>query len=240
MVEYQTASLQSIVAGANTGDIVLFAGTGFFSSFIRLFSNVRDWSHVGMVIRFKHADDVPPQFAHIRERIERTGADVVCLFESTYANPAVHDLVWPAHKNGPQLTLLQESLEHYHGRSIGIRPLYVRGGRHADDELRRLTACCGDFAATCYPAGYDLNPAHWFRTAFRIRAAQHSTAPMIREGADGYYCTALLVATFIACGIMPPDRGPRYFNLYDFDLNGYLPLTEAYSYGETRFLTGLK
>ena len=99
----------------NTGDLVLFEGTSFFSRLIQRASGSK-WSHVGMVMRL-------PEY------------DYLALYEST-GGGALRDLVSGVPTKGVQLVPLSEKIRTYPGR-VAIRNL-IDAGLIAED-FRALT-----------------------------------------------------------------------------------------------------
>ena len=85
----------------NTGDIVLFSGSGGISHGIKLVTNSK-WSHVGMVLRL-------PQYK------------AVFLWESTTLSN-LKDAIDGRIKKGVQLILLSDRLQTYNG-DVCLRPL---------------------------------------------------------------------------------------------------------------------
>ena len=94
-------SYEDVRSAIETGDIVLFSGTGGISHGIKLVTNSR-WSHVGMVLRLP-------------------ASRAVFLWESTTLSN-LRDAVDGRAKKGVQLVLLSERLRTYDG-AVSLRHL---------------------------------------------------------------------------------------------------------------------
>ena len=85
----------------DTGDILLYSGTGPFSKLIK-FGTMSKWSHVGMVVKSHELG-------------------VVLVYQSTTIDK-VKDYIDGELKNGVQINLLSDSLKHYKG-DVAVRRL---------------------------------------------------------------------------------------------------------------------
>lgn len=87
----------------DTGDIVLYSGSGPISTAIKI-GTCSEWSHVGVVVRLKDFD-------------------MVCILQSTTLSKA-KDVLSDRPVEGVQLNLLSESLSTYPGK-VAVRKLNV-------------------------------------------------------------------------------------------------------------------
>lgn len=206
---YALHDCAAMVAGAQTGDIVLFSGKGPASAVIRWLTRSR-WTHVAVVVRLP-------------------GYDFPCLWEAT-RDTDVDDLDCGPPAPGVQLVPLHERLRAYQGEVALRQLLDTTIGTVEQRALATLrTALVSrpyrfttrDLLAT----GYAFITRRLFRRLRAVSAGGVCTHAIVTSAGRtlhwaperqhlGLFCSELVAVAYQAAGLISPDRGERPAHRY--------------------------
>ena len=203
----ETLDFATFLSSVRTGDVIMFSGKGFFSSFVRCGSIGKNWSHVGVVV--------------VGEG--RGGARVPYLIDSN-TPVGLHDYATGRDdKSGPQMVILAERIIQYKGYFVAVRYLdpeveipTMREGLRAslDSYVKSLPAT----------AKYDKNPADFWGAAMRANV----------EGSPNYYCTEFAAAALQHAGVIRSAAPCENYTLDDFRFR--IPTVPGWKYGSPVYL----
>jgi hypothetical protein len=195
-------SLSDAAALCRTGDLWLFRGSSAADSLIRLTTN-SPVNHVGMVIA---PDDLPPMMWHAE-----LGRSLPDLWSGDRSRGAqLHDLsdavtVWATK----------------YGQQAWLRQLHPSADRDMEDAALRAVA---RLDGTPFPSTAGL-AGHWLKGRMR-RGGRHR-----RGSLETAYCAEIVAATYIAMGLLPPDRSPSWYDPGRFWSGDTLPLLRGATLG---------
>ena len=130
---------QAVRKDLDTGDIVVFEGSGVISGMIKWKDKTR-WSHVGMVVK-------------------STEWDMLLLFESTTLSK-IKDVESRMESQGVQLVPLSERIRSYPDNNVGIRRLL---GVDRDDGFRQVVK---KFRSEMAGRPYEKSKLELFRSSY--------------------------------------------------------------------------
>lgn len=179
-----------IVEHAQTGDIVLFQGSGIGSKIIRWLSASTEWSHVGIVVEDKSQK---PSVKYITE-----------VYGQVIDADPFHD---GAKHAGVQVVDLRRRLETYHSHKVAWRPL--RGAEVNEAKVQRFLKWYRDLELSEIPQyNYDVFDFIQYGTS-------NDQDRNVRANTKFYVCTAWAAEVLMSLGViysdrkLPPARDPR-------------------------------
>lgn len=130
---------QAVRGKLDTGDIVVFEGSGVISGMIKWKEKTR-WSHVGMVVKSAEGD-------------------MLLLFESTTLSK-IKDVESRTESQGVQLVTLSERIRRYPDNNVGFRRLL---GVERDDDSRQVVK---KFRSEMTGRPYEKSKLELFRSSY--------------------------------------------------------------------------
>ncbi len=197
MVVTEHASLKTYETRARSGDIVMFEGESWQSSFIRCFSSTV-YSHTAVVCALRNFNGLPSRVSEMLQN--KPGLYVL---ESNPPDPTLHGLVYPTRSkaDGPQISILSERLSNYRGQ------VFVRPREHMAPLLDNgtLLARTNELIRESYKYCDDLSM--WQGTFFRTNTEDC-------ENKDRY-CVNFVADVVASCGNYPILRDYNNLTLTD-------------------------
>lgn len=209
------APWRQVIPNLQTGDLIFFKGSGWFSKGVELLTG-GVWSHVAMVIE---AQDIYPNLPK----------DQLLLWESTtYPGHDVDDN--PSHidmQEGAMLVELEQRLKLYfvnwNYKQLSARYLHV----DRTEEFRKGIAEFvrdPEIRAAEYP---KFSPLLWYYLRERYLTARADKT---------FFCSELVAATYQAAGLLPPNPSCTSYCPRDFSENGFVPRLLRAEFGEEVYL----
>ncbi len=182
---------------ARSGDIILFEGTSWQSTFIRCFSSTK-YSHTAVVCVVKKFDGLA---AATSDMLQSTVG--LYVLESNPQDPTLHGLVFPsrATADGPQISILRERLSAYNGQ-VFVRRRKVKAPPIENGTLLARTA---ELIRESYSYCDDLST--WTKTFFRTNAKDCDNKDR--------YCVNFVADVLASCGNSPVLRDYNNLSLTD-------------------------
>ncbi|MGE0526827.1 MAG: hypothetical protein AB7P49_07170 [Bdellovibrionales bacterium] len=224
-------SLEEFMSTCRTGDLLLMESDGV-AAWAQTWWTGSTASHVAVVVV---GED-----------------DEVYIYESTFAEHGVVDVITNTEKSGPMMVRAQDRIHHYllHvGFVIRHRPMWI-ADEPRDTAPKKTDAnprCRGDWtqiafqmAAERSQVGFDSNVADLMagsiptiRMFFRSMGIFH----FISRHGDGEFCAQVVAEFLMAVGAMYPARPPNRFAPKDFTYDAYnLPMKEGYGFHKPNWI----
>lgn len=167
-------------ADLETGDLLLFRGTGWISWFVE-WVGVSKYSHVGIVIK-------NPRF------LDPELEDGTYLLDSSWSG--VPDAEDHQVKYGVQLRLLEDALKDYSKGSVLVRKVNCQRNEAFYDTFAQLHKEIHD-------KPYDLSPWDWLCAKYNMMCPLPSDPAY--KTTKRFWCSALVSYVFCQLGIMDPN-----------------------------------
>jgi hypothetical protein len=185
----ETIKESELLIKCKTGDLIIFAGSGYDSEAIRFVcEKSRPWTHVGMVVRDKR--------------------NIPYLLEANKGITPV-DHYTGEWKDGVRLSRLEDKLENYHGKRIAYRSLKLH--ENVRTSYVWITTLW-QFIANKSPMDYTTSYEELLYSGLEIPSIS------LCEQDNTYFCTKLVADAYMTLGIFSrnyKDSGNKY-TLYDF------------------------
>ena len=195
------------LGNVRTGDVILFSGRGFFSSFIRCGSLGKNWSHVGVVV----------------VETDASGTRTPFLIDSN-TPVGLHDFASGRDdKSGPQMVNLAQRIIQYDGYFVAAR--YLDPSVESEELREAWRASLVSYVKSLpVSAKYDTNPADFWGASMRANV----------DGTPNYYCTEFAAAALQHAGIIEAPIPCENYTLDDFRFR--IPTRAGLRYGEPAYL----
>ena len=177
-----------------TGDLILFHGTGnLFSWFVEFFTGSQ-YSHIGIILK-------NPKFQGVELEPAEDGLYLWQSGISEYTDAEDNEM-----KLGVQISPLYKELKNYQG-TLYYRKLSLSSDLILDD--KKLS----EIHSVVHNRPYDLNPKDWVEAFFEKNKGDLKTEKR-------FWCSALVAYVYIKLGLLPADLNwsfviPEYFAQID-------------------------
>jgi hypothetical protein len=166
----------NFIKNCETGDLLLFNSTAFYSRFIELLSGSK-YSHIGYIIK-------NPVWLHL----DLSG---VYLFES--AKEKSNDVISQEKIFGVQLTPIEEIEREYKSATYG----YLYYVQNKFDRTEQYYENLKNVILQTDTKKYDLNPIDWIKAEFNINIGQRKI--------NSFFCSALVAYIMEQVGHLDKD-----------------------------------
>lgn len=218
-------SLEKFMQTCKTGDLLLMESDGI-AAWMQTWWTGSTASHVAVVV---------------------VGEDnEVYIYESTFAEPGVVDVITNTEKSGPMLVRADERIHHYllHvGFVIRHRPMW-RADEECDQNPKKLdanTRCRGNWTAIAFElarhranVSFDSNIVDLLSASIptiRLFMRSLGLSYFFTQHGQGEFCAEVAAEFYMAVGAMRSSRRAKRFSPKDFTESAYnLPMNNGFGF----------
>lgn len=226
MKRLRQQKLEDFINLCETGDVMLFGGTGIFSTIEKIVTQ-GSYSHVGMIIESK---DIQPYLDKYRalHDLPPMPDGTKLIFESTLPDDELH-VISGKRKGGPRLVLAESYIKRYYekdgpGSIIVYRKLIGWRDRIQSEKTREINI---KFVSNVVKKTYEEKLEHLAEAFLRVSIfpefLYYTGDPnQIRPGNDAssFFCSELVASWFKFVLEIPMERAQEYYIPKDFSSCG--------------------
>lgn len=206
----ETKKYSEIKNSLNTGDLVLFSGSGFYSNVVK-FSTCSNWSHIGVIIRCRH-----------RNNSEGKKSTLYLLHSSLQVMkyPCI-DIISGQEKSGPQLNRLIDVIRTYDC------PIYIKKLTRYDPQtneiIKKVIDPCdqlscinqkniNEWIESVSNGTYESDLSELIRSVIKSPFCYNTQSSKLGE-----FCSELVAEYYLETGLLNTSISANKFTPQDFD-----------------------